>query len=184
MDDPRTSPQNVRASVWFLEEKELYATVKPYALAFTPEAGIPRENIERKEEIVSISDLRNSEESFSLDRNGLMVLNFHDKQAEINWGDETKVEDVHYSKVVSEIESVFPGARCFVSHHQVSSNCCVRSTLSSPGDVSFQVRKRHPKFPFSTGKDYMYGQPLRAAHVGMMLNVSRRYRNTRLAYTC
>ncbi|KAH0558785.1 hypothetical protein GP486_004575 [Trichoglossum hirsutum] len=147
MGDARISRQDVRASIWFLEENELYMTVKPYSLAFTPEAQVPRENIQRKEVPVSISDLRGSEKLFSLDCNGFMVLEFQNKH-EVDW-DETRVKDLHYSKVVSEIERDIPEARCIALHHQ--------------------IRKRHLLFPNSTGKDYTYGQPLRAAHVDLVL---------------
>ncbi|KAI9861754.1 MAG: hypothetical protein M1813_005103 [Trichoglossum hirsutum] len=146
MGDAHISRQDVRASIWFLEENELYMTVKPYSLAFTPEAQIPRENIQRKEVPVSISDLRGSEKLFSLDRNGFTVLKFQDKH-EADW-DETRVKDLHYSKIMSEIERDIPEARCIALHHQ--------------------IRKRHFSFPNSTGKDYTYGQPLRAAHVDLV----------------
>jgi hypothetical protein len=119
MEDARISRQDVRASIWFLEENELYMTIKPYSLAFTPGAQIPRENIQRKEVPVSISDLRGSEKLFSLDRNGFMVLEFQDKH-EVDW-DETRVKDLYYPKVVSEIERDIPEARCIALHHQVSS---------------------------------------------------------------
>ena len=124
MDDTHSSHQEVRASVWFLEEKDLYATVKPYSLAFTPEAQIPRENIDRKERSVPISDLRNYEQIFSLDRNGFMVLEFQDEHDEVDWSNETRVKDMHYSRVISEVERVLPESRCVALHHQVSSRWC------------------------------------------------------------
>lgn len=34
-----------------------------------------------------------------------------------------------------------------------------------------KVRKRHPAFPYSTGTDYTFGQPLRGAHVGMVVEI-------------
>jgi len=148
MEDTRISRHDVRASIWFLEDSEVYAAVKPYSLAFIPEAQIPRENIERKEVSVSISDLRDSGQLFSLDRNGFTVLEFQDKDDEVDWDNKERVSDMHYPKVVSEIERAIPGARCIVLHHI--------------------IRKRHPLFPNSTGKDYTYGQPLRAAHVDMV----------------
>ena len=72
----RISHQDVRASLWFLQESEVYATVKPYNLAFTPEIQIPQGNIERREVSVLISDLHGSEQLFSLNRNGFRVLEF------------------------------------------------------------------------------------------------------------
>src|ERR1700709_193749 len=111
--------QDVSASIWFLVEKELYKTVKPYTLAFTPEVNIPRDNIERREVSVNISDLRGSEELFSLSNNGFMVLNFQNEHGVIDWESETMIKDVHYPKVISEVENAFPDADCcHVLHHQ------------------------------------------------------------------
>ena len=116
--------QDFRASMWFLEESEVYATVKPYSLSFTPEAPIPRQNIERKEVSVLISDLRGSEQLFSVDRNGFMVLEFQDQYQEADWDDETSVRAVHYPKIVSEVERAIPEARCIALYHQVCSHHC------------------------------------------------------------
>jgi len=114
--------QDVFASIWFLVEKELYKTVKPYTLAFTPapEVNMPRDNIERKEVSVNISDLRGSEELLSLDNNGFMVLSFQNEHSVIDWESETMVKDVHYPEVVSEVKNAFPDAHCHALHHQVS----------------------------------------------------------------
>lgn len=116
----KTFQQDVQASIWFLEESELYATVKPYALAFTPQVPIPRENILRKEVSVLISDLRNVEQPFSLDRNGFTVLEFQEKHEDIDWNDETKVKEVHYPKIALQIELALHEARCIPLFHQVS----------------------------------------------------------------
>ena len=117
----RVSRQDVRTSIWFLQESEVYATVKPYSLAFTPEAQIPRDNIERREVSVSISDLRGSEQLFSLNHNGFMVLDFQGPYDDADWTNKTSVKEVHYPKIVSEVERVFPEARCVALLHQVNS---------------------------------------------------------------
>ena len=112
--------QDVLASIWFLKESEVYATIKPYSLAFTPEAQIPRENIERQEVSVSISDLRDNESSFSLDRNGFVVLDFQEQYDKVDWENETSVKAVHYPYVQLEVQHALPGSRCTALHHQVS----------------------------------------------------------------
>lgn len=121
MDGTRNSGQDVRASIWFLAESDLYASVKPYSLAFTPVAQIPRENIQRTEVSVSVSDLRGSEPSLSLHRNGFQVLEFENIHDEIDWDNNTDVQTVHYPRISSEVERILPGARCIALHHQVSS---------------------------------------------------------------
>lgn len=125
MDSSHETRQDVRASIWFLEESELYKTVKPYTLTFTPEAQIPRENIKRTEVPVLISDLRGSEKSYSLDHNGFMVLGISDGNDKVDWDDKEMVKIVHYPTVVSELERAFPGARCIPLNHKVNSKLCV-----------------------------------------------------------
>lgn len=108
-------PQDIQgASIWFLEEKELYATVKPYCLAFTPAIKIPRENIERKEVPINVSDLRGFERKFNLDKNGFMVLNLPE-QPDLDWENDDSVENIHYPRVILEIERSFPGSVCVPS---------------------------------------------------------------------
>ena len=89
----------------------MFATVKPYSLAFTPETQIPRDNIECREVYVSVSDLRGSEQLFSLNDNGFMVLEFQSPYTDVDWDNKTSVKEVHYPNIVSEIERVVPEAR-------------------------------------------------------------------------
>ncbi|KAL8831928.1 MAG: hypothetical protein Q9170_005090 [Blastenia crenularia] len=118
MAEYRTFRKDVRASIWFLEENVLYATIKPYTLAFTPAAQIPRENIQRKEVSLAISDLRGSEHLFTLDCNGFRLLKLHDQHDKVDWDNEISVRELHYPKIVSEVQNAFPGARCIALHHQ------------------------------------------------------------------
>lgn len=104
--------QNATASIWFLKEKDLYATVKPYSLAFTPAADIPRENIERTEVSVEISDIRGRKESFNLNQNGFMVISSPGEHAKVDWDNERSVREVHCPNVISEIKRAFPGSEC------------------------------------------------------------------------
>ncbi len=101
--------------------------------AFSPEAQIPRENIQRKEVSAQISVLQNSEQSFSLDRNGFIVLGFQNKHNEVDWGDEARLKDVHYPSVVAEVEHVLPEARCIALHHQFSPKRRDRLVFCLPG---------------------------------------------------
>lgn len=167
MDVSQTISQDTRASIWFLEEKELYATVKPYSLAFTPAVEMPRENIERKEVSVNIFDIRGSDKEFSLEKNGFMILPFQGECANIDWDNEKCVKDIHYPRVISEIKNAFPGAECIPLSSKVSQKRASVPTHSNLlTNLILKVRKRHSAFPKSTGQDYTYGQPLRAAHVG------------------
>ncbi|KAF4488017.1 hypothetical protein FAGAP_11127 [Fusarium agapanthi] len=146
-----SNSRNVRSSIWFLEEKDLYATVKPYSLAFTPETGIPRENITRHEVEVLISDIRTTKDTLTFDKNGFTTIDLPEQDRQFDWTDETLVKESHYPNVIKSVEAAFQGSRCEVLRHQ--------------------IRKRDPSFPKSTGKDYEFGQPLRAAHIGESLYI-------------
>jgi hypothetical protein len=158
------SRQDVQnTSIWFLEDG-LYEKVKPYTLAFQPDVDIPRHNIKRKEVSRIILDLRGSEHEFTLDRNGFMVLNFQDFLTPIAWDNKATVKQIHYPRVVAEIERTLPGVRCLPLRHQVSLLVPLAAVIIILNYA--KLRKRHASFPESTGEDYDYGQPLLAAHVG------------------
>ena len=169
------------ASIWFLEEKQLYATIKPYSLAFTPAIHIARENIERKEVPINIFDLRGSEKIFNLDQNGFMVLNLPGEHPILDWDNEKVVENIHYPRVISELERSFPGSVCVPLCHKVSPEPHGRSlSLLTSFFSPLHIRKRDPAFPISTGQDYSYGQPLCAAHVGMAITTRKSYKGNYL----
>ncbi|KAF5969745.1 CmcJ-like methyltransferase [Fusarium bulbicola] len=163
--DAGSISQNVRSSIWFLEEKDLYATVKPYSLAFTLETGIPRENITRHEVEVPISDIRTTKDDLTFDKNGFTIIDLPERDREFDWTDETLVKESHYPNVIKSVEAAFQGSRCVVLRHQVSLGLSFCSRLINLGS---KIRKRDPSFPKSTGKDYEFGQPLRAAHIDMV----------------
>lgn len=123
MGNTQPSSQAVRASIWFLKEKDLYATVKPYALAFTPDSQIPRENIEREEVPTTISDMRSSTTRFTLDLNGFMIVQLSDEHPEVEWKREENVKTKHYPRVIADIEQSIPGCRCIPLTHNVCLSC-------------------------------------------------------------
>lgn len=114
-------PGDVESSIWFLERRELYATVKPYSLAFTPEISIPRENIQREEKRKIISDIRRQNDDTSFTKNGFTVLEMPELPKMIDWDDKMSIQTTFYPTIVSEMEKAFPGSRCIALHHQVSS---------------------------------------------------------------
>ncbi|KAJ0120518.1 methyltransferase like protein [Diaporthe amygdali] len=148
MDQSQEFSQPILSSVWFLQPLKLYESVKPYCLAFTPDQQIPRENIQRQEVPIRISDMRNSDTDFDLESNGFTLLTLPGNEQDLDWENVEDVRNIHYPEVVSAVESAISGASCRVLRHQ--------------------IRKRDVYFPKSTGSDYSHGQPLRAAHVDMV----------------
>jgi hypothetical protein len=114
--------QDVHSSIWFLAKDELYATVKPYTLAFTPDSAIPRENITREEKSKNISDIRAHLDEIIFDRNGFMVLEMPEHPEAVDWDSKMSVEKEFYPAVTASIEDAFPGASCIILHHQVCVN--------------------------------------------------------------
>ena len=80
------------------------------AVQFSLHSGDP-DTIERREVSVSISDLRSSEQLFSLNLNGFIVLEFQGPYDDVDWDNKKSVKEVHYPNIVSEIERVVPEAR-------------------------------------------------------------------------
>lgn len=67
--------RDCRSCLWFLEEDDLYKTIKPYRLLFTPEDDFPRTNVKRKEvKDIIFNDIRGFAESPTLQKNGFQVF--------------------------------------------------------------------------------------------------------------
>ena len=61
--------------VWFLDELDIYKTVKPYRLRFdSPDPSVARTNITNKQATVRVIDLRNYCGPLSYERNGFTML--------------------------------------------------------------------------------------------------------------
>lgn len=110
---------DVESSIWFLARRELYATVKPYTLAFTPDTSIPRENVQREEKHKIICDIRTHHDEISFTKNGFTVLEMPELPLVIDWDDKTSVETKFYPTIVSQLGKAFPGSSCIALHHQV-----------------------------------------------------------------
>lgn len=72
---PTNQPRNCHSTLWFLEDDDLYKTVKPYRLCFVPEEGFPITNVKRREvKDVLITDIRGLSAPPSLEQNGFQVF--------------------------------------------------------------------------------------------------------------
>ncbi|EFX00240.1 methyltransferase [Grosmannia clavigera kw1407] len=106
MEDKHPASQDVNTTMWFLKEKVLYTTVKPYCLAFTPETDVPRDNIERHEVPVGVLDIRGRREPLNFHHNGFAILNVPEVPTGMDWYDVQSVKGLRYPQIVSEIERV------------------------------------------------------------------------------
>ncbi|KAF2106425.1 putative CmcJ-like methyltransferase [Lophiotrema nucula] len=150
----------VKSSLWYLEESELYRTTKPYHLTFIPDTGLPQTNINAVEaKDISIVDLRTWREPITFDTNGFTLLTLDDNFGNPDYESKAFLEQHYFPSLESSLGKVFPGCKARVLQHR--------------------IRKRHEKFPISTGQDYDFGQPARVVHVGLDYTAASAKRNIR-----
>lgn len=91
---------------WFLNDLELYKTVKPYRLDFDPEdESFPRTNVERIEvPNVPIHDIRESDKELSFEQCGFAVLHMPEALTTLDYNDNSLVKDKYYSYVESAVQ--------------------------------------------------------------------------------
>lgn len=161
MRPPRVSRRcaSTRATLHYLENRELYKTVKPYhinlpAWALPPgrqtnEVSIPYHDI-------PIADLRNIKAQFTLDRNGFEI------QVEDGRGPKSLLDCVgfeDYDNREAVQAKVLPAVEDFL-----------KRKLPGVDDViafSYQVRRRDAQFPtLHRGTDAHVPQPVQGVHIG------------------
>jgi hypothetical protein len=140
--------RHATASIWFLDDIELYKTVKPYRLNFPPEdEDFPRSNFQKKEAPdIPIHDIRNHPEPLSYDRNGFTVIHVESSLTTEDCGDPNVIQELYFTDLVKSL------ARLLATPHIEI--------------LGYQVRIRHKDFPISTGENYKQLQPVLMAHIG------------------
>ncbi|KAF2092426.1 hypothetical protein NA57DRAFT_82282 [Rhizodiscina lignyota] len=147
--------QIVYSNTHFLRRDELYHTVKPYSLRFTPPEGFPRANIKLEKHEISIHDVRAQKNNLNFKRDGATILELASKMSYDDFDDDELVKDIFLREVSNQLK-LFLGAQ----HVQIFEHT-----------ASFtRVRKQHETFPISTGEPYRYNQPTSIAHVDTTAN--------------
>lgn len=99
------------APIWFLDELDLYRTVKPYRLRFSsPDPNIPRSNVQCKQtDNVLIRDFRSHSEQLSFEKNGFTFLEM--KQPSLltyeDCSDMQKIEELLLNNLQKELREFF-----------------------------------------------------------------------------
>ncbi|CAO1596776.1 hypothetical protein XANCAGTX0491_000607 [Xanthoria calcicola] len=138
--------KDLQASIHFLAQSELYHTEKPYALRYTGENEIAQTNIKlEKHDDIPIHDIRGREREFSLEKNGFTISKMSSRMFYWDFSDPERVNTIYLHEVATHLKEML-GAR----HVQI---------------YEHMIRKRHPDFPISTGKEYQYDQPTSQAHI-------------------
>ena len=115
--------RDTKASLWFLEERDIYKTEKPYELLYVPEANIPRSNVTFEQiHDVPMLDLRDPSRasSLSFDKHGFMIKTLKPLPQNIDWSSNTDVSSKYYPELEAQVAAMFPGAKCIGLSHRVS----------------------------------------------------------------
>jgi len=135
----------VRAEMYFLKREEKWETVKPYRFRYRLPKDIPRTNISFEKFPVDIYDMRPFLPSLSLFDNGFEVASFQTQMHHADWSDPNRISSLYLPELQSFLERKL-GAK----HVKL---------------LDYELRKRHPTFPISTGTDYQFAQPNTSAHI-------------------
>ena len=144
----------------------MYEEEKPYSLRFTAPDGFPRANIKLDRHDLHIHDIRSKKAGLSLEKDGCFVWNLHSRMRYDDFSDEAKVREVYLTEVADGLRARLGADRVQIFEHTVGSHSKARCSTSFYLLYIAQIRKRHNKFPISTGEPYDYNQPTSIAHVG------------------
>lgn len=114
-------PRNVQSAIHFLKENPAYQEEKPYAFRFELDtAEVPQSNMQmRKIEPITITDIRGSEDRYSLETNGFTVLRLDSRLVYDDFHDSKKVE-VYLNELETLLKSHLGAFQVKVFRHGVS----------------------------------------------------------------
>ncbi|RKK89168.1 hypothetical protein BFJ68_g16773 [Fusarium oxysporum] len=135
---------DVDSELAFLARDATYDTVKPYSLRFSPPDDLPRHNLKIEKQRIRIHDARGFDPT--LDRNGFLLTSLQSKMNYEDFDDEGKIGNVYAKELETHLKGVFGASQVKV--------------------IDYAVRRRHPNFPVSTGKEYRDQQPASLVHIG------------------
>ncbi|KAN0117749.1 hypothetical protein V8E51_003726 [Hyaloscypha variabilis] len=138
--------EDLEASIYFLENNEIYRTEKPYHLQY-PISGVERSNLRtQKNEHIPIRDLRGREDEISFENNGIAILEMETSMTYEEFNDKEKLKNVYCEEV---------------------GNALLQYTGAKEVQIyDFDVRRRLPGFPFSVIQPLLQDiQPALAAHI-------------------
>ena len=136
----------VVSSIYFLKRSPKLLEEKPYAFRFELDNDdIPQTNMTMEEnEGIAIADIRGREDAFTLKKNGFEIMELRSKLAYEDFNDENKIP-IYLVELEELLQRRLGASQVVVFRHG--------------------IRKRHPDFPVSTGREYQFDQPTSVAHV-------------------
>ena len=130
----QATSSSCRASLWFLEEAEIYRTVKPYRLRFTsPNPSVPRSNAAfHKVDDIPIYDVRRFG-PIDYERTGIGFIELDSPLTYDDCEDRSRVEELYLKELKPVLCKFFGTPHVVILDHTVHINhCCLgmRSLLS------------------------------------------------------
>ncbi|KAI0490844.1 hypothetical protein F4859DRAFT_520482 [Xylaria cf. heliscus] len=98
------------SSVYYLVRQDEYKKVKPYALRYVPEDGIPQTIIEAERRAVVVRDLRTREREMDLNRDGFILMSFKPDIPREVFCKSGSIRSIYIRELATQMKS-FLGAR-------------------------------------------------------------------------
>lgn len=128
-----------------MKRTSLHDVEKPYAFRYAVD-GIKQTNMEmEKVDDITVVNIRGKEHMYSLEEHGFEILKLSEDPKYESFFNEAGLSR-YFEELELLLKSKFRASEVRVFRHG--------------------LRKRHPKFPVSTGESYEYDQPTSVAHVG------------------
>ncbi|KAI1007487.1 hypothetical protein K3495_g742 [Podosphaera aphanis] len=142
--------------MFFMQRDPIHQVEKPYELNYKPEDGQPKTNMTMERATVAVTDIRPATEKYSFETHGFELVTIDGPVGtRLDFDDPAQVIQVYFPAVASIIQRRLGAERVQVFDHTNRAN----------PNPSCKVRKRHEKFPISTGGFYEYKQPSTIVHV-------------------
>jgi len=134
---------NIESQLCFLGRDPVYESEKPYSLRFDPLDDIPRHNLKINFQRVPVADARGLEAT--VEQNGFTLTTIPTKMRYSDFENPKAIESTYALEIQNYLKNMFRA-----KHARI---------------VDYNVRRRHPTFPISTGTTYEHQQPAVFVHL-------------------
>ncbi|KAF5011182.1 hypothetical protein FDECE_2668 [Fusarium decemcellulare] len=148
---------SVETSMHFLSPSPTYTVEKPYSLRFPPTGDLAQSNVIRERHSIQVSTMRGNPD-LVLEKCGFELLPFPSPLSYDDFAEPMNITAKFLPQLGTEIKQLLS------ARHVVP--------------IDFSVRRRHSKFPVSTGENYEHDQPTAMAHIDFTVREGERMLRT------
>ena len=158
----------IKGGAYFLRPNEKFKVGKPYAFKFpVPDDAVQQTNMEFEKVVISATNMRGFEKSFTLESNGFTVISFNSGLQYEDFHDEKSIRP-YFEQLESWLKDHLGARHVEIFRHGVNLlNQTIESEELQYLIFDLQIRKRHAAYPVSTGEIYEFDQPTTIAHIGL-----------------